>query len=167
MQKMQTAEMGQTMKSVKYSLIVFLSVLSIVLFAAKPKKAPDFSDSESVVENVRIPLEKHPNGRVKALLIAKRAQVPSSGAIHASDVFVELYSETGAFDGLLKTEGLTMNPATREAYDPRSAHFEYKGVTISGVGIAWNDEKQTIRLESNVVMQITLGEGSLIKETGK
>ena len=152
------------MKLAKYSIIAFLAVLAMVLFASdKPKSVPDFADGESVVENIRIPLEKYPSGRVKALLIAKRAHVPAGGAIQASDVFVELYSETGAFDGLLKTEGLTMNPVTREASDPRSAHFEYKGISISGIGIKWNDDKQTIRLDSNVVMRISLGEGSIIK----
>ena len=141
-----------------------LATLVLLVFAEDTPKADvsEFADGESVVVNFRIPLEKYPNGKVKVLLVAKRAYIPAGGAVRATGVTVELYGEDGAFEGLLKAEGLTVNSETREAHDARPVSLEYRGVAISGDGYTWDNEKQTIRIESNVVMRITLGEASMI-----
>ena len=150
--------------SVLLLCISSLCFFSSSLFAEEKSAASEFAEGESVVENFRIPLEKYANGKVKVLLVAKRAHIPVGGAVRATGVTVELYDAEGAFEGLLKAEGLTVNPETREAHDARPVSLEYRGVTISGDGYTWDNEKQTIRVESNVVMRITLGEASLIRE---
>ena len=151
------------MKLSRYIVAVPLAITAILLFATDaPRNVGGFAEGESVVENFRIPLEKYPNGRVKVLLVSKFANIPAGGAIRATGVTVELYGETGTFDGLLRAEGLTVNPDTHEAHDSRSVSLEYKGVAITGDGYRWDNEKQSIRIESNVVMRVAFGEGSLL-----
>jgi len=88
------------------------------------------------------------------LLRARKAVLPPDGTIKGEAVRVEMYDEAGALEGVMTLEGVDLNPEKRVGKDDGAVRLDYKGVTIEGQGVTWNDKKHIVRIESNAVVTV-------------
>lgn len=100
----------------------------------------------SPVENLLLPLDHFPNGRVKAQLAAKRAQVFVDGIIFAEDVTVELFNDKGQSEGRLTAEGCIFDRNTKHGYCEGPVSMEKEGDRLKGRGMYFSFEGQFIKI---------------------
>lgn len=133
-----------------------------------PEESPEplLRDSSrmDVVENFRLPLEKHPDGRVKTLLNAKRAGMKPDGTVAAEQIRIEMYAATGALAGVLRAEDADIDQVNGRGSGKGDVLLERQGVKISGTGLTWIGRDSIVRIESNAVVELdrsgkTLAEG--------
>jgi hypothetical protein len=98
------------------------------------------------VENLAIPLDYHPNGRVKARLRAERAQVFLDGMIFAENVEVELLTEEGAPDGRLTSEGCLFDRKAKHGWCEGRVSVEKDGDRLKGRDMYFSIERQFIKI---------------------
>ncbi len=68
------------------------------------------------VENLMLPLDYHPNGRLRAVLRASKSQMLADGQIFALGVTVELLTAEGLPDGQLTAEGCLFDRDAKHGY---------------------------------------------------
>lgn len=107
-----------------------------------------------VVENFRVPLEKHANGRVKTLLHARRAGMRPEGAIAAEQLRIELYDAGGNLTGVLRAEDAVVDQARRSGAGQGPVRLERQGLVISGIGLTWTGAENLVRIESEAVVEL-------------
>lgn len=100
----------------------------------------------SPVENLILPLDAYPNGRTRALLRAKRAQIFMDGKIFAEGVVVELSDEEGRPDGHLMAEGCLFDRNTKCGYCEGWVNVEKSGDQLKGRGMYFSIEGQFIKI---------------------
>ena len=119
---------------------------------------------QSLVENVRLPVELWPNGRPKIVLKAKEALLPQDSAVMTGkDVTIELFDAQGQQEGVMTAQALTVNLEERTGHDPGPVRFEYREVLIEGIGFTWREDTTQIIIESNVVMTVCHDGSSIVK----
>ena len=107
----------------------------------------------SPVENLTLPLDYFPNGRVKAQLRAKKAQIFSDGMIFAENVEVELFAEDGGADGKLMAEGCLFDRKAKHGYCAGRVHVEKNGDQLKGRGMYFSIEEQFIKILDECVIR--------------
>jgi hypothetical protein len=136
-------------------LVAALAVAGVIAGEAQdhlPTASP--VDLVDAIDNVRVPLQKHENGRVKALLRARKATLPPTGIVEAEGVRVELFDELGVLDGIMTAENATIDQRRGRGRGTGAVRFEHRGVSIEGIGITWASNESLIRIESNAVVQL-------------
>ncbi|MDD3544085.1 MAG: hypothetical protein PHG96_01845 [Kiritimatiellae bacterium] len=103
----------------------------------------------SPVENLLLPLDHFPNGRVRAQLAAEKAQVFADGIIFAEGVKVALFNDSGAPDGCLTAEGCIFDRNTKNGYCEGPVSMEKDGDRLKGRGMYFSFERQSIIILSN------------------
>lgn len=98
------------------------------------------------VENLTLPAEYHPNGRVKVMLHAKRAQMISLDVIFARGVHFDLYDEKGAPDGSMDMDDCLFNRKSGEGYCRGRVNLVYGSDKLKGVGLYFRVEPSLIRI---------------------
>ena len=132
--------------------------------SAEPASAAESSEAAApslregawmdVVENFRVPLEKHANGRVKSLLHARRARMLPDGTIAADQLRIEIYDATGALTGAVRAEDAVVDQVRRVGSGKGPVRMDRQGVTISGVGLTWTGSESLVRIESGAVVEL-------------
>ncbi len=101
------------------------------------------------VRQIRLPVEHHANGRVKALLTAREAWISSSNTVlRATSVELRYLSEKGAQEGVLKAEGLIVDRAARAARAFGAVEVMLNGNTMTGRGAVFDLQTRYIRILS-------------------
>ncbi|MDD4101383.1 MAG: hypothetical protein PHU80_01965 [Kiritimatiellae bacterium] len=100
----------------------------------------------SPVENLMLPIDHFPNGRVKAMLAAKKAQVFLDGIIFAEDVTVDLFNDKGKLDGRLTAEGCIFDRNTKTGYCEGPVSMEKEGDRLKGLGMFFSFDRQSIKI---------------------
>lgn len=108
--------------------------------------APVRSAMTSPVENLMLPLDHHPNGRIRAQLRAKKAQLFLDGLIFAEEVSVDLMTDEGAPDGRLTAEGCLFDRKERHGYCEGKVSMEKSGDRLKGRGMYFSFEGQFIKI---------------------
>lgn len=101
---------------------------------------------KSPVENLMLPIDHFPNGRIKALLRAKRAQLFLDGMIFAEDVTVDLLTEEGELDGRLTAEGCIFDRNVRHGYCEGPVTMVKGADRLKGRGMYFSFEGQFIKI---------------------
>lgn len=101
------------------------------------------------VENLALPLDYFPNGRIKARLRAKKAQIFADGMIFAEDVEVDMLTEDGRPDGRLTAEGCLFDREAKHGYCEGRVTMEKAGDRLKGRGMYFSIEGQYIRIMSD------------------
>ena len=101
------------------------------------------------IENLVLPLESHPNGRVKTLLRAKTGLVPVDGIVRGTGVLVERYDDSGRLDCIIAAENCIFDRETQRGYCEGNVRIERKGVRITGVDMVWRVKEQGAKILSN------------------
>jgi hypothetical protein len=71
---------------------------------------------KSPIENLMLPLDYHPNGRLRAVLRAAKSQMFADGTIFAESVTVEMLTAEGQPDGRLTAEGCLFDRGKKHGY---------------------------------------------------
>lgn len=101
---------------------------------------------QAPTENLALPLDFHPNGRVRARLKAEKAQVFADGTIFAEGVEVEMLTDTGAADGQLTAEGCLFDRETKRGYCDGPVSVAKDGDMLKGRGMYFSIEDQFIKI---------------------
>lgn len=101
------------------------------------------------VENLSLPLEYHPNGRVRAQLFAERSQIFEDGIIFATGVRVELYDNAGVNEGYLRAEDGVFEKEKSHGYCKGRVEVRYGSDTLKGVGMYFSIAGEYIKILSN------------------
>jgi hypothetical protein len=108
------------------------------------------------MENVRVPLEHWPDGKIKTQIVAAEARMPEEGGdLQASRIRIETYFEDGRPENLVMAQDCRLGKDRQSAKSEGSVHMERDGVLITGKGFVWNGEEQSIRIlrDVRVVLQ--------------
>ncbi len=114
----------------------------------KAKWGPIKTAMTAPVENLMLPLEYHPNGRIKAILQAKKAQIFPDGLIFAEGVRIQMLTESGAPDGLLTAEGCLFDREKKLGYCEGLVSVVKDGDRLKGCGMYFSIERQFIKILS-------------------
>lgn len=113
------------------------------------------------VENLTLPLEYHPGGRVKARLFAEHSQIFEDGIIFASGVRVNLYDDKGVVNGYLITENCLFDRAASHGYCKDHVEAKYNSDTLRGVGMYFSISGEYIKILSNCEIRTKRFQGNL------
>lgn len=100
----------------------------------------------SPVENLMLPLDYYPSGRVKAVLRAQKAQMLLEGLIFAEGVRVEMLAEDGQTDARLTAEGCLFDRNSKQGYCEGAVNVEKSGDRLKGRGMYFSMEQQFIKI---------------------
>jgi len=98
------------------------------------------------VENLALPLDYHADGRIRARLRAKKAQIFEDGMIFAEDVMVELFTAEGKPDGVLTAEGCLFDREARHGYCDGRVTVEKDGDRLKGRGMYFSMAGEYIKI---------------------
>ena len=152
------------------------AALAAFVLAALPLLATQ--EAQTVIENLKSTLQRHPNGRVKTLLTADRAELPDENTIHGHNVTITIYTPDGLLEAFLETDEVIIDKEHNEGTCPGSASFERhaprrrgetfeeNGISISGNQVRWVGEENKLSIESNATVTI-YREGKSIAEGWK
>jgi hypothetical protein len=97
-------------------------------------------------ENLSLPLDFYPDGRVKARLRAKKAQVFLDGMIFAEGVEVDMLAADGRPDGKLIAEGCLFDRSAKHGYCDGRVSVEKDGDQLKGLGLYFSIDGQFIKI---------------------
>ena len=117
-----------------------------VLASALPASA---GDDAMPIKDLRLPLERYDDGKIKTQLVAGQARVPAQGDIEAKEVRVEFYKDE-AVDALMLAEDCRYNRTEGTARSGSQVRIEREGVVITGTGFECNIKDQTVKILSDV-----------------
>lgn len=100
------------------------------------------------VENLMLPLDYFPNGRMKAVLRAVRSQMIADGLIYAEGVSVDLLTEDGRPDGRLTAEGCLFDRKAKHGFCEGAVSVVKGSDRIKGRGMYFSTEEQFIKILS-------------------
>ncbi len=106
------------------------------------------------VENLTLPIDTHPNGRVRAVLHAASALVPQRGFIRAKDVTVEMYDDKGRLEGVVTAENCIYDRRGQRGYCDGKIRIERSGVRILGVNMVWLVREQNAKILSQAEVRV-------------
>jgi hypothetical protein len=112
------------------------------------KWAPSKAAMTSPVENLTLPLDYHPNGRMKAVLRATKSQIVAEGMIYAEGVSVDLLTEDGQPDGKLTADGCLFDRVNKQGYCEGAVSVVKGTDRIKGRGMYFSIEAQFIKILS-------------------
>jgi hypothetical protein len=103
------------------------------------------------IEDLFLPLEVYPNGKVKTQVSAAKATVPDRGGdIEATNVRFVFFGQDGVTQATVVSDRCIINKDTREAQSDAPIRIEKSGVLITGTGFIWNAATQKVSILSNV-----------------
>jgi hypothetical protein len=106
------------------------------------------------IEDLRLPLEQHPDGSIKTQLFAKEARIPEQGPIRGRQVRIEFRKPDGTLDATVHADDCMYDREKRTAASTASVRLERADVKIRGVGWQWDAATEKIRLLSQVRVEL-------------
>lgn len=113
------------------------------------------------VENLSLPLEYYPNGRVRARLFSERSQMFEDGMVFASGVKIVLYDDKGVIDGYLKAGDCIFNREASHGYCKGRVEVKYGSDILKGVGMYFSIPGEYIKILSNCEIKTKRFQGNL------
>lgn len=104
---------------------------------------------EAPAENVLVPLETFPDGKVKSRVRAKKAHMFSdSGLIWGEDIRVEQFKEDGSLYASLHAENCVVDRKTKSGWVEGNAVMTYGESSVKGRGIYFSLEDEFVKIFS-------------------
>ena len=117
------------------------------------------------VSNLRLPLQRHPNGRVKELFKAKEAEMTPDGRfVVDGGIELILLDENGATNGVGRgVRGFYDRGSNyAECIGPVSLELYTKGVRLEGTNMVWDSAETLLRIPTNAVLTLSRGGRSAV-----
>lgn len=149
---------------------LLLAAAALVVAAAIAPLA--YADSlQSIIQNFKATIQRHPNGRVKTQMTAGSAIVKQNNDIEASDVRLFMLNDQGQIESILESDsvhvdiksqtGLCPNKASFERHSPRGRDSSSSnkptsvdGVRLEGSHVEWLGRDSQIIIHSNAVITL-------------
>lgn len=112
------------------------------------KWAPMKAAMTTPVENLTLPLDYYDNGRMKAVLRARKAQMFPDNLIFAEGVVLDLLTEDGRPDGRLTADGCLFNRQSKLGYCEGAVGLVKGTDRLKGRGMYFSIEDQFIKILS-------------------
>lgn len=122
------------------------------------------ADEVMPIKDLRLPLERDDEGKIKTQLVAAQARVPPEGEIEAKKVRLEFYKDD-AVDALMVTDECRYDRTAGTARSESPVRIEKAGILITGKGFECNVKDQKVQILSNV--RVVLDHPRKQKEKGK
>ena len=122
------------------------------------------------VTDLRMPLQRHENGRVKELFCAGAARIDDEGLVHAEGgIELLVLDENGATNGVARGVSGVYDPALNSARceGPVSFELPLKGVSLDGTGFLWRSDQTLLRIETNATLRLFRGGASSVEALSK
>ena len=122
------------------------------------------------VSNLRLPLQRHPNGRVKELFLAKEGEMTPDGRfVVDGGIVVLLLDENGATNGIGRgVRGFYDRGSNyAECIGPVSLELRTKGVRLEGTNMVWNSADTLLAIRTNAVLTLSRGGRSAVDSLQK
>lgn len=98
------------------------------------------------VQNLILPLDTHPSGRLRAVLRAARAQMLDGGMIIAEEVRIDLYDEAGQPDGWLTASGCLYDRNQKDGFSPGEVRIMKGSDRLKGRGLYFSITDEYLKL---------------------
>ena len=138
--------------SVRIAVVLVCCVLITAVTVAET-----FSDKAQALEGLRMPLQRHPNGRVKTLFFADKVWMTATGATAEGNIVLYMMAEDGTTNGIARAEKGDFNQKedTAQFYGP--VFLEYDGNRVTGTNLYWDSELQVVQEEATAVLTLRAG----------
>ncbi len=103
---------------------------------------------DSPMENLTLPLEYFPDGRVKARLQAGKAQVFDKNTIFAENVKVELLNNDGNVEAVLTTDDCLLDRPSKQGYCRGAVKVDWGSEHIKGRGLYFSATDEFLKILS-------------------
>lgn len=124
---------------------------SLVMGELAAMELPDLAES---VRGLRVPLQRHENGRVGAMLTAQEARMIEGGISGHGGIEVLLLRDDGITNGIARArEGIFLQNEKR-AKCKGAVYLEKEGVTLVGTNMLWDAAAQEITVEQQPVLTL-------------
>lgn len=100
------------------------------------------------VEDIRLPLERWPNGKVRRQLHAEQARMPAEGPIEASGVRIECFDKDGKLELAVEADDCVLNREAGAADSDGAVRAEAGDMVITGKGFTWSAEDERVVIQS-------------------
>jgi len=109
--------------------------------------------AQEPMENLRIPVEHYPSGKLKTELYAARAEVPPDGTIIAYGLVLKSFSEDGSLEIEITAEDCICDRIQQVASSSNHVSLTHGELTVNGDGFRWEgaSEKFTVLRNARVV----------------
>ncbi len=105
------------------------------------------------IENVRIPLARHPDGSIHRQLHAGSATMPEKGPILAKDVRVETFTPEGELEMVVEAVDCKYLRRGGKVTSTNAIKANARGIVLTGKGFKWNIKSEQLRIQENVRME--------------
>lgn len=98
-------------------------------------------------ENVTVPIETHPDGSVKAIVFAKKAQYfMDSGFVWAEDVVVRKFKKDGTLDARIDAKNCVIDRWTKSGWAEGAAKIVQGTTTFTGRGVYFSSPEGYVKV---------------------
>lgn len=119
-------------------------------------------DGAMPIKDLRLPLERNEDGKIKTQLVAAQARVPPEGDVEAKKVRVEFYKDEN-IDTLMTTDECRYDRAKGKATSESKVRIERENLVITGTGFECSMQDQIVKILSDVKVVLDRSK----KEKGK
>ena len=116
-----------------------------------------------IIEGLKLPLQRHENGRVQSMLLADRAWMTDTGVSGEGNIRVFMMSEDGTTNGDAGAERGDFNQKDMTARCYGRVYLEKNGVKLTGTNLYWVAKMNTVRIETNAVLILNRGGKSAVE----
>ncbi len=135
----------------------------ISVFAVASAVAQGITPTAQKIEGLRLPLQRHENGRVQSMLLADRAWMTDVGVSGEGNIRVFMMSEDGTTNGVAGAERGDFNQKEMTANCYGRVYLEKDGVKLSGTNLYWVAKLNIVRIETNAVLVLDRGGKSAVE----
>ena len=117
------------------------------------------------VSNLRLPLQRHPNGRVKELFLARHGEMTPEGRFKVDGgIVLLLLDENGLTNGIARGESGFYDRGSNyaECIGPVSLDLRSKGVLLEGTNLVWDSGATLLRIPTHAVLTLNRGGRSAV-----
>lgn len=109
---------------------------------------------QTPAENLVVPIENYPDGKVKATVTAARAQYfIDEGIVWGEDVVVREFAPDGSPRAEVVAKNCVVDRSTKSGYVSGHAKVTYGKTTIEGDGIYFSFAEEFVKILSSVVIE--------------
>ncbi len=142
----------------------FTMIIGLVsVFVVGSAAAQGMTPTAQTIEGLRLPLQRHENGRVQSMLLADRAWMTDVGVSGEGNIRVYLMSEDGTTNGVAGAERGDFNQKDMTADCYGRVYLEKGGVKLSGTNLYWDAKSTVVRIETNAVLVLDRGGKSAVE----
>lgn len=144
------------MRMIVFAWVFFLGSLFLVF-------SQGITTTGQIVEGLRLPLLRHDNGRVEAMLLADKAWMTDAGVSAEGNLTVYLMTEDGRTNGVARAEKGSFNQKSRIAQCTGAVMMEKDGTRLSGTDMVWMADSNKVWIVNHAMLVLDRGGRSAIE----